>query len=78
MSSAKLQEEPASYTPTPADPGLVARAEALVKQFPECFWFRHPNAWVRGKEGILLVIEHLREYGGHKAWREAQALFKCL
>lgn len=63
----------------PAPPELVARAEALVKKFScECFWFRHPDARVRYMDDIELVIHHLREYGNHTAWREAQELHKCL
>lgn len=59
---------------TPVDPALLERAAALVKQFPECFWFRHPEAVLRWREDVRLVVDHLREYGGHAAWREAQAL----
>jgi hypothetical protein len=27
---------------------------------------------------VRLVIEHLREYGGHRAWWAAQELHQCL
>lgn len=63
----------------PAPPALVARAEALVKKFRcECFWFWHPDAKVKYLDDIELVIHHLREYGNHAAWHEAQQLHKCL
>jgi hypothetical protein len=57
---------------------LVARAEALIREFPGCFWFRHPEARIRDRNDIPLVIQHLREYGDQRAWRAAQALRKCL
>ena len=57
---------------------LVARAESLIREFPGCFWFRHPEARIRDRNDIPLVIQHLREYGDQRAWRAAQALRKCL
>ena len=57
---------------------LVARAEALIREFPGCFWFRHPEARIRDRNDIPLVIQHLREYGDQRAWQAAQALRKCL
>lgn len=63
----------------PAPPELVARAEALVKKYDlQCFWFRHPEAQVKFIDDIELVIRHLREYGNHEAWKDAQELHKCL
>lgn len=63
----------------PAPPELVARAEALVKEYETaCFWFWHPEAKVRYMDDVDLVIHHLREYGNHKAWKAAQELRKCL
>ena len=62
----------------PAPPELVARAEAAVSEFRGCFWFRHPEARVRFRDDVRLVITHLREYGGWKAWRVAQELQRCL
>jgi len=70
-----LREAPA---PTPAPPELCERAMALVKHYPECFWFRHPEARIRHIEDVRLVVEHLREYGDRHAWREAQELHRCL
>jgi hypothetical protein len=64
--------------PIPAPPELVARASALVRSFPECFWFRHPEARIYYLGDVRLVIEHLREYGGHRAWWSAQELHRCL
>jgi hypothetical protein len=71
----ELRESP---LPAPAPPELVERASALVKGHPECFWFRHPDARIRYLEDVRLVVEHLLEYGGHHAWREAQDLHRCL
>ena len=64
--------------PTPAPPELCERAAALVRGHPECFWFRHPEARIRHMEDVRLVVDHLREYGGHRAWRDAQELQRCL
>ena len=64
--------------PTPAPPELVERASTLVRQHPECFWCRHPEARIRHLEGVRLVVEHLREYGDRRAWRSAQELHQCL
>jgi hypothetical protein len=64
--------------PTPAPPELVERATVLVRNHPECFWFRHPEARIRHLEDVRLVVEHLREYGDRRAWRDAQELQKCL
>ena len=63
----------------PVPPELIARAEDLVRRYgAECFWFWHPEARVRHLDDVRLVVEHLREYGGHQAWREAQELQRCL
>jgi hypothetical protein len=63
----------------PAPPELIARAEALVEKFGlQCFWFWHPDARVRFIDDVELVIHHLREYGNHEAWKDAQELHKCL
>ena len=64
--------------PTPAPPELVECAAALVRSHPECFWFRHPEARIRHLEDVRLIVEHLREYGDHRAWRSAQELHQCL
>lgn len=57
---------------------LKARAAELVRGYPECFWFRHPEARIRYLADVRLVVEHLREYGGRQAWRDAQELQRCL
>lgn len=62
----------------PASRDLIARAEACLREFGGCFWFRHPMARVRYLDDVTLVIRHLREYGDHKAWQAAQDLQKCL
>lgn len=63
----------------PAPPDLLARAEAMVKKYDvQCFWFRHPEARVKYLDDVELVIHHMREYGDHEAWKDAQELHKCL
>jgi len=64
--------------PTPAPAELCARAMALARKHPECFWFWHPDARVRHWEDVRLVVHHLREYGDRRAWWEAQELNQCL
>ena len=64
--------------PTPAPSELVEQATALVRAYPECFWFRHPEARIESLEDVRLVVEHLREYGGWREWAAAQKLHKCL
>ncbi len=70
--------------PTPAPQALCERAAALVRRYPECFWFWHPDALtypearMRHLEDVRLVVEHLREHGGHREWRDAQDLHRCL
>lgn len=74
-----LQTEEEHWAPSsPAPPELIERAAALVRAYPECFWFWHPDAKVDDIGGVRLVVENLRKYGGHRAWREAQALYRCL
>jgi hypothetical protein len=49
-----------------------------VKDFHECFWFRHPDADITEREDIDIIIHHLRHYGGHRAWNRSQELRACL
>jgi hypothetical protein len=71
----ELEERPERI---PAPPQLVEQANDLVRSFPECFWFWHPDARVGYLGDVRLVIEHLREHGDWRAWRAAQQLHKCL
>ena len=65
--------------PVPAPPELIERAETLVKKYnSQCFWFRHPDARVASIEDVKLVIQRLREYGNHNAWKDAQDLSRYL
>ena len=64
--------------PAPLSKEAAETARALIRQFPECFWFRHPDAPLGTVDEARLVVLHLREYGGHRAWREAQRLHSCL
>jgi hypothetical protein len=64
---------------TPAPPELIARAEALVREYgAQCFWFWHPDAKVRTLEDVRLVVKELRRNGNRKAWLAAQELNRCL
>lgn len=73
-------EEPAAAYPAriPISPELAARANELVRQFAECFWFWRSDARICHADEVELVIEHLREYGDKRAWNAAKELRKCL
>lgn|GEM_PF-1775906 len=61
-----------------APPELLERAQCLVRAYPECFWYRHEEYQMESYGDIRLVIKLLREHGGHKAWKGAQELQRCL
>ena len=61
----------------------AARAERLARarrafreHFAGCFWSSDPAMEIT-EEDIPFVIAGLRKNGGHKEWREAQALQSC-
>ena len=63
----------------PVSEDVLKEARRLVElRFVKCFWFWHPDATVETWEDVYLVIQHLREYGGHREWWEAQNLWKSL
>jgi hypothetical protein len=77
VNTAEAPVYPVSDAPPTGEALELARA--LVKRFhSSCFWFRHPDATVESRADIYLAITHLREYGGHAAWTQAQQLWKCL
>ena len=70
------QESPATR---PVSEAVLEEARRLVKKrFLKCFWFRHPEATITNWDDVYLVVQHLREYGGHREWYEAQNLWKAL
>lgn len=55
----------------------LARArQAFREHHAECFWCSDPAMEIT-EEDIPFVIAGLRKNGGHKEWREAQALQSC-
>ena len=55
----------------------LARAQrAFRANFAHCFWSSDPAMKIT-EEHIPFVIAGLRKNGGHKEWREAQALQSC-
>ncbi len=46
-------------SPMPAPPELIERANTLVREFPECFWYRHPQAPIEHLEDVRLVAARL-------------------
>jgi len=77
---ARSERFTAEPVPTLSDvpPELAARALALVRQHPECFWYWRPDVSIRSVEDVRLVIRQLRDYGARDAWRAAQDLSGCL
>jgi hypothetical protein len=58
-------------------PETAESARALIQQLPECFWFWNRDAAIETTEDARLGVRNLREYGGHRARREAQRLHSC-
>jgi len=58
----------------PISPAALELARALAKEFRNSMRWCHPDAIVETWEDACRVVKHLREYGGHRAWREAQRL----
>ncbi|WP_367873368.1 hypothetical protein [Luteolibacter sp. Populi] len=61
-----------------APPELVARAEALRRKFPGCFWYWDPDARIRYLDDLREVVLQLRKHGDREAWLAAQEFHKCL
>lgn len=60
-----------------ADETRLARARrAFREHHANCFWSSDPAMEIT-EEDIPFVIAGLRKNGGHKEWREAQALQSC-
>ena len=55
------------------EPRLARARRAFREHFADCFWSSDPAMEIT-EEDIPLVIAGLRKNGGHKEWREAQAL----
>jgi hypothetical protein len=62
---------PSQLAEKPIPPEVVAMAGQAVKDFHECFWFRHPEAEITEWKDVALVIDRLRRYGGHRAWHRS-------
>jgi hypothetical protein len=62
---------------TALSPEVIEMARRAVQDFRECFWFRHPDADIVDHEDLDLVIQRLRQYGGHRAWQRASELLLC-
>ncbi len=68
---------PAPDIADPATEPRLARARrAFREHFAGCFWSSDPAMEIT-EEDIPFVIAGLRKNGGHKEWREAQALQSC-
>jgi hypothetical protein len=61
----------------PISPEALELARSLPKEFRDCIWWRHPDITLESREDVYLIVHHLRDYGGHRARREAQRLWKC-
>jgi hypothetical protein len=56
----------------------VDKARLLVEKHSSCFVAWSRDARVQSIEDVWDVIFHLRTHGGHGAWKDAQALVRCL
>lgn len=56
----------------------VERATELIQEYPQSFCFGYVRFNVSELKDMRMVIERLREYGNHDAWRDAQKFQKCL
>lgn len=55
----------------------LARARLAYREnFARCFWSSDPAMEI-SEEDIPFIVAGLRRNGGHKEWREAQALHLC-
>ena len=61
----------------PASPAAIAMAQQAVRDFHECFWFRHPDADISTIADVRLVVERLRK-GNRAALQRGQLLHQCL
>ena len=59
-----------------SEPRLARARRAFREHFADCFWSSDPAMEIT-EEDIPFVIAGLRKNGGHKEWREAQALHSC-
>jgi len=74
----KLEEPAAAYMVNPTVDPLVARAEELVREFPQCFWSLYTIPRICNREDVMFVVQRLRTYGDQQAWLCAQELYKSL
>jgi hypothetical protein len=56
----------------------VELARQALKQYPQCFWMRAPEAVIRARGDVELVVRRLRENGGQAGWKAALEIEKCL
>ncbi|MCB1226195.1 MAG: hypothetical protein KDK99_10325 [Verrucomicrobiales bacterium] len=73
-----MPSEAATSDSPPLSPEVVEMAQRAVKDFHECFWFRHPDAEIQDRDDVELIIDRLRRHGGHQAWKRSQELRACL
>lgn len=73
-----LQVDDEATASMPVSEEALRLAREAVREFPGCFWFRHPEAAVRTRADVLLVMRRLRENGGPKGWMESAKLLRCL
>lgn len=62
----------------PPSEEALTLARRLVREFHECFWFWRKDPYIATRDDVYAVVRGLREYGGHKAWKNAQHLWQCL
>jgi hypothetical protein len=69
---------PSAHARSAVPEAVKARAKALTKDYAHCFSAWKSDASIETVEDVQEVIHQLRANGGHRAWRDAQALLQCL
>lgn len=64
--------------PRPAPREAVEMASQALQRFPECFWFRSPNAPLHTIAQVELVVRRMRQHGNRAAWDTAYQIEQCL
>lgn len=53
-------------------------AHEALQRFPECFWFRSPNAPLDQIAQVELIVRRMRQHGNRSAWEMAYQIEQCL
>ena len=63
---------------TLANDRALVLARSAIRECPECFWTRAPQAPLDTREDVALVVRRLRHHGSAAAWQRAREIELCL